>query len=300
MAVSDVSTKAVATPNSRAWADFVTLTKPRVNLLVLVTTIIGFHLGNAGGAVDYALLFNTVVGTFLVAGGAAAFNQVLERDIDAKMRRTMGRPLPDGRLGARESTWFAAALSATGLLQVGLGANWLAAGIAAATLGSYALVYTPLKRVTSLATVIGAVPGALPPMIGWAASRGSLSLEAWVLFAIVFFWQMPHVLAISWMYREDYERGGVRVLPVGDPDGRSTAFQMVNYSAALIPASLLPTIVGLAGRAYFAGAILLGIGMLALAIGFAQDRTTIRARRLFLASLVYLPLLWVLLLANRH
>ena len=278
------SKTAVATSNSRAWADFVTLTKPRVNLLVLVTTIIGFHLGNAGGSVDYALLFNTVVGTFLVAGGAAAFNQVLERDVDAKMRRTMSRPLPDGRLSARESAWFAAAL---------------AAGIAAITLGSYALVYTPLKRVTSLATVIGAVPGALPPMIGWAASRGSLSLEAWVLFAIVFFWQMPHVLAISWMYREDYERGGVRVLPVGDPDGRSTAFQMVNYTAALIPASLLPTIVGLAGRVYFAGAIVLGIGMLALAIRFAQDRTTVRARRLFLASLVYLPVLWVLLLANR-
>jgi heme o synthase len=299
--VSELTTKvAVVGSNSRAWADFVTLTKPRVNTLVLVTTIIGFHLGNAGGSVDYTLLFNTVVGTFLVAGGAAAFNQVLERDVDAKMRRTMGRPLPDGRLSARESTWFAAALSSIGPLQIGLGANWLAAGIAAATLGSYALVYTPLKRVTSLATVVGAVPGALPPMIGWAASRGSLSLEAWVLFAIVFFWQMPHVLAISWMYREDYERGGVRVLPVGDPDGRSTAFQMVNYAAALVPVSLLPTVVGLAGRVYFAGAIVLGIGMLALAIRFAQDRTSLRARRLFLASLVYLPLLWVLLLANRH
>src|SRR5262249_45589081 len=170
----------------------------------------------------------------------------------------------------------------------------------AATLGSYALVYTPLKRVTSLATVIGAVPGALPPMIGWSAARGYLSIEAWVLFAIVFFWQMPHVLAISWMYREDYERGGIRVLPVGDPDGRSTAFQMVNYSAALIPASLLPTLVGLAGRVYFAGAILLGVAILALAVRFAQDRTAARARRLFLASLAYLPLLWVLMLANRH
>jgi protoheme IX farnesyltransferase len=298
--VSEVTSKtAVEAPNARAWADFVTLTKPRVNTLVLVTTIIGFHLGNAGGGVDYALLFNTVVGTFLVASGAAAFNQVLERDIDAKMRRTMGRPLPDGRLSAREATWFATALSATGLLQIGLGANWLAAGLAAATLGSYALVYTPLKRVTSLATVIGAVPGALPPMIGWAASRGSLSREAWVLFAIVFFWQMPHVLAISWMYREDYERGGVRVLPVGDPGGRSTALQMVNYAAALIPVSLLPTVVGLAGRVYFGGAIVLGIGMLALAIRFAQDRTALRARQLFLASLVYLPLLWVLMLANR-
>jgi protoheme IX farnesyltransferase len=298
--VNEMTSKAaVAASSSRAWADFVTLTKPRVNLLVLVTTIIGFHLGNGAGRADYALLFNTVVGTFLVASGAAAFNQVLERDVDAKMRRTMSRPLPDGRLTAREASWFAAALSATGLLQIGLGGNWLAAGIAAATLGSYALVYTPLKRVTSLATVIGAVPGALPPMIGWAAARGSVSLEAWVLFAIVFFWQMPHVLAISWIYREDYARGGVRVLPVEDPDGRSTAFQMVNYAAALIPVSLLPAIVGLAGRAYFAGAIVLGIGMLALAIRFAQDRTALRARRVFLGSLAYLPLLWVLMLANR-
>jgi len=298
--VNEVTGKAaVAASSSRAWADFVTLTKPRVNLLVLVTTIIGFHLGNGAGRADYALLFNTVVGTFLVASGAAAFNQVLERDVDAKMRRTMSRPLPDGRLTAREASWFAAALSATGLLQIGLGGNWLAAGIAAATLGSYALVYTPLKRVTSLATVIGAVPGALPPMIGWAAARGSVSLEAWVLFAIVFFWQMPHVLAISWIYREDYARGGVRVLPVEDPDGRSTAFQMVNYAAALIPVSLLPAIVGLAGRAYFAGAIVLGIGMLALAIRFAQDCTALRARRVFLGSLAYLPLLWVLMLANR-
>jgi protoheme IX farnesyltransferase len=298
--VNEMTSKAaVAASSSRAWADFVTLTKPRVNLLVLVTTVIGFHLGNGAGRADYALLFNTVVGTFLVASGAAAFNQVLERDVDAKMRRTMSRPLPDGRLTAREASWFAAALSATGLLQIGLGGNWLAAGIAAATLGSYALVYTPLKRVTSLATVIGAVPGALPPMIGWAAARGSVSLEAWVLFAIVFFWQMPHVLAISWIYREDYARGGVRVLPVEDPDGRSTAFQMVNYAAALIPVSLLPAIVGLAGRAYFAGAIVLGIGMLALAIRFAQDRTALRARRVFLGSLAYLPLLWVLMLANR-
>jgi heme o synthase len=293
------SKTAVSASNSRAWADFVTLTKPRVNLLVLVTTIIGFHLGNTGDS-DLALLFNTVVGTFFVASGAAAFNQVLERDVDAKMRRTMSRPLPDGRLGLRESAWFAAALSAAGILQLGIGANWLAAAIAAATLGSYALVYTPLKRVTSLATVIGAVPGALPPMIGWAAARGYLSIEAWVLFAIVFFWQMPHVLAISWMYREDYQRGGVRVLPVEDPDGRRTAFQMVNYAAALIPVSLLPTIVGFAGRLYFAGAIVLGVLMLATAVRFAQDRSQARARRLFLASLAYLPILWVLMLANRH
>ena len=296
--VADPSPKTgVAVAEPRPWADFVTLTKPRVNLLVLVTTVIGFHLGNQGG-VNLGLLVHTVLGTFLVASGAAAFNQVLERDIDARMRRTRMRPLPDGRLGAPESTVFAAALSLAGLLELGLGANWLAASVAAVTLASYTLVYTPLKRVTSLATVIGAVPGALPPVIGWAAARGALSLEAWVLFAIVFFWQMPHVLAISWMYREDYERGGVRVLPVEDPGGHSTALQIVNYAAALLPVSLLPAVVGLAGRVYLTGATILGVGLLMLAIGFARDHSTSRARRLFFASLAYLPVLWVLMLAN--
>jgi protoheme IX farnesyltransferase len=291
-------TLTLAAERPRLWADFLALTKPRVNLLVLVTTVIGFHLANAAGA-DLALLFHTAVGTFLVASGAAVFNHVIERDIDGRMRRTMMRPLPDGRLGANEAAMFGAALSAMGLAELGLGANWLAAIIAAITLTSYALVYTPLKRVTSLATVIGAVPGALPPVIGWAAARGTIDLEAWILFAIVFFWQMPHVLAVSWMYREDYERGGIRVLPVEDPGGRSTAFQMANYAAALIPVSLLPTVVGLAGRAYFAGAIVLGTALLALTIRFAQDRSGVRARQLFFATLAYLPVLWVLMLANR-
>jgi protoheme IX farnesyltransferase len=296
--MSPSSEQAAVAPATRQWADFVTLTKPRVNLLVLVTTVIGFHLGNRTGA-DLALLFHTVVGTFLVASGAAAFNQVLERDVDGRMRRTMQRPLPDGRVGSREATVFAAALSVGGVLQLWLGANGLAALVAVATIVSYALVYTPLKRVTSLATVVGAVPGALPPVIGWAAARGELSFEAWVLFAIVFFWQMPHVLAVSWLYREDYARGGIRVLPVEEPDGRSTGQQVVNYAAALIPVSLLPTVVGLAGRVYFVGAVVLGILALALAVRFAQQRTPERARQLFYASLVYLPVLWVLMLANR-
>jgi len=294
---SKVEPSAVATP--RGWADFVTLTKPRVNLLVLVTTVIGFHLGNRGGAADLALLFHTVAGTFLVASGAAAFNQVLERDVDARMRRTMLRPLPDNRLGTVEATGFAAALSTIGLLQLWFGANGIAAAVAAVTLGSYALVYTPLKRVTSLATVVGAVPGALPPVIGWAAATHSLSVEAWVLFAIVFFWQMPHVLAVSWLYREDYERGGIRVLPVEEPDGRSTASQIVNYTAALVPVSLLPTAVALAGRVYLVGALLLGGVSLVLAIRFARARTPEHARQLFYWSLIYLPVLWVLMLADR-
>ena len=288
----------LAVSQSRPWVDYVALTKPRVNLLVLVTTTIGFHLGNVGRT-DLALLFHTVVGTFLVAGGAAAFNQVLERDVDALMRRTMTRPLPGGRVGPKDAALFAAALSAAGILELGLGANWLAAAVAMVTLASYALVYTPLKRVTSLATVVGAVPGALPPLIGWAAARGSLGLEAWVLFAIVFVWQMPHVLAISWLYREDYARGGIRVLPVEDPDGRSTAFQMVNYAAALVPISLMPTAVGIAGRVYLAGAIVLGVGLLVLTVRFARNRTPEGARRLFAASLVYLPVLWLLMLGDR-
>ena len=294
---SKVEPAAVATP--RGWADFVTLTKPRVNLLVLVTTVIGFHLGNRAGVTDFALLFHTVAGTFLVASGAAAFNQVLERDVDARMRRTMLRPLPDNRLSTADATWFAAALSAIGLLQLAFGANLIAAGVAAVTLGSYALVYTPLKRVTSLATVVGAVPGALPPVIGWAAATGTLAIEAWVLFAVVFFWQMPHVLAVSWLYREDYERGGIRVLPVEEPDGRSTAAQIVNYTAALVPVSLLPTAVGLAGRTYLVGAVLLGAVSLVLAVRFARDRTPPNARQLFYWSLIYLPVLWVVMLADR-
>jgi protoheme IX farnesyltransferase len=279
-------------------SDFLTLTKPRVNLLVLITTLIGFHLGTFGPT-DMMLLLHAVMGTTLVAAGAAAFNQLIERDTDRLMRRTQSRPIPSGRLRSAHAGWFALVLSVAGLVQLALGANLLAAAIALVTIFSYALVYTPLKRRTSLATVVGAVPGALPPMIGWAAATGQLSIEAWVLFAIVFCWQMPHVLAVSWMYREDYQRGGIRVLPVEEPDGGSTARQAVSYSAVLVPVSLLPTLVGLSGGIYFGGAILLGLGVLALAVDFGRHRTGPRARRLFYATLVYLPVLWVLLLADR-
>jgi protoheme IX farnesyltransferase len=290
----------VAVPDTRrhAYGDFLALTKPRVNLLVLFTTLIGFHLGTFGPT-DIVLLIHTVIGTALVAGAAAAINQVLERDSDRLMRRTRLRPLAAGRLGKREAGWFALVLAVIGLAQLALGANLLAALVALATIASYSLVYTPLKRRTSLATVIGAVPGALPPMIGWAAATGGLSVEAWVLFAIVFVWQMPHVLAISWMYREDYERGGIRVLPVEEPDGASTSRQTVSYAAVLVPISLLPTVVGLAGGAYLGGALLLSLVILGLSIAFARQRTARHARRLFFASLLYLPVLWVLMLVNR-
>jgi protoheme IX farnesyltransferase len=282
---------------TRALADFVTLTKPRVNLLVVMTTGIGFYLGAT--SIDPWRVFHALLGTGLVASGAAAFNQIYERDIDRLMRRTQSRPLPSGRLDVSDARWFAAALALAGLVELGLGTTWLAAAVAVATIGSYALVYTPLKTRTSLSTVVGAVPGALPPVIGWAAAAGSLPIQAWSLFAIVFCWQMPHVLAVSWMYREDYERGGIRVLPVIEPDGASTARQIVSYAAVLIPVSLLPTATGLAGTIYLVAALSLGVAQLGLGIAFARDHKREHARRLFYATLLYLPVLWVALIANR-
>jgi protoheme IX farnesyltransferase len=282
---------------SRVVADYVTLTKPRVNVLVVFTTLVGLLLAAPDAAV--ALLVHTLLGTFLVASGAAAFNQIIEREVDARMRRTRHRPLPDARLSTGEAAAFAVLLSIAGMAELALGANLLAAAVALATLVSYALIYTPLKQVTSLSTVVGAVPGALPPVIGWAAGRGELSVEAAVLFGIVFLWQMPHVLAVSWLYREDYERGGIRVLPVLEPDGASTARQVVSYSAVLIPISLMPIAIGLGGLVYAAGAVVVGLLTLSASLSFARHRTPGRARHLFAVSLVYLPVLWILLLFDR-
>jgi protoheme IX farnesyltransferase len=287
----------VAWPGSASRvADFVALTKPRLNFLVIATTLAGYYLG--ADRFDPALLFHTIVGTALVAGGAAAFNEIFERDTDALMRRTRLRPLPDGRVRTSTAAWFAVAISGAGLAELWFGANALAAAIAFATLASYALVYTPLKRRTPLSTLVGGIPGGLPPMIGWAAAAGALSLGAWVLFAIVFLWQMPHFLSIAWLCREDYERAGLPMLPVVEPDGRSTSQQVVLYATVLVPVSLVPTLIGLAGRVYFAGAAALGIGFLALAVQFARRRNRESARRLFLGSISYLPLLWGLLLGS--
>jgi heme o synthase len=279
-------------------ADFLELTKPRLNLLVIATTAAGFYLGARG--FDPGLLASTVIGTALVAGGAAAFNEILERDTDALMRRTRTRPLPGGRMRASTATWFALALSFAGLSLLAAGANRLSAAVAAATLLSYALIYTPLKARTSLSTLVGGVPGALPPMIGWAAATGTLSVEAWVLFGIVFLWQMPHFLAIAWLCRDDYARAGLPVLPVVEPDGRSTAQQVVLYASVLVPVSLAPTLVGLSGRVYFGGALVLGVAFLTLGMLFAHRRTNDAARRLFLGSITYLPLLWGLMLGNHR
>jgi protoheme IX farnesyltransferase len=279
-------------------ADYVALAKPRLNILVVASALAGYVMA-AGDMSDVPTVLWTVSGTGLVAGGASALNQVLERDTDALMRRTRLRPLPDGRLPAGDALAFALLLSAAGLLMLAGGVNLLAAGVALATLASYAVVYTPLKRRTSFATVIGAFPGALPPVIGWAAAGHSLSRGAWVLFAIVFLWQLPHFLAIAWMYREDYARAGFPMLTVIDPDGRSTARQAVLYAAALLPVALAPTLVGMSGPLYFGGALALTLVFLGMAVRFAMTRTVQDARRLFFTSITYLPLLWILMIADR-
>jgi heme o synthase len=279
-------------------ADFLALTKPRLNLLVLFTTLGGLYLGAPEGVAP-ALLLHTLAGTALVAGGAAALNQVWERDTDGLMRRTRLRPVPDGRLQASESTGFGVLLAAAGLMQLSTGVNIASALVAAATLASYVLLYTPLKRRTWLSTLIGAIPGALPPLIGWAAATGGIDVAGLTLFAIVFFWQIPHFLAIAWLYREDYARAGLPLLPVVEPDGRSTGRHALLYAAALVPVSVAPAAVGLAGTPYVIVALALGMCLAALSLQFARDRSTMAARRLFFASIVYLPLLWAVLVADR-
>ena len=279
-------------------ADFLALTKPRLNLLVLITTLAGLYLAVPAGVSPLTLL-HTIIGTALVAGGAAALNQVLERETDGLMRRTMRRPLPDGRIRVSEGLRFGLLLSALGLVQLALGVNVISALVAGLTLASYLLLYTPMKRRTWLSTLIGAFPGALPPVIGWTAATGRVSIAAVVLFAIVFFWQMPHFLAIAWLYREDYARARIPLLPVLEPDGRSTGRQALLYAVVLVPVSLAPALVDLAGPGYVAVALVLGTALVALSARFARERSTIAARRLFLASIVYLPLLWGALVVDR-
>jgi heme o synthase len=293
----NVDVAAIPAARTRA-SDFAALAKPRLNLLVVVSAMAGYAM--AGGESSQVVpLISTMVGTLLVAGGASAFNQIIEREPDSQMRRTRTRPLPDGRLQSREALVFAMLISVIGCAILWAGANLLSAFIALATLLIYAVVYTPSKQLTSFSTVIGAIPGALPPMIGWAAVRDSLSQGAWVLFGIVFLWQLPHFLAIAWMYREDYARAGFPMLPVIDPDGRSTARQAVVYTAALLPLSLAPTLIGMSGAVYFSGALVLTLLFLALAGRFALTRSAIDARRLFFGSIIYLPLLWILMIADR-
>jgi heme o synthase len=278
-------------------ADYVELAKPRLNLLVVVTSAGGFYLG-AGGTPSLFPLMAASVGTALVAGGASALNQVYERDTDALMDRTRSRPLPAGRVAPEDARAFGLALSALGLGILGSASNALAALLALATLIVYLAVYTPLKRHSPMATLVGAVPGALPPLIGWTAGRGAATLEGWVLFAIVFLWQIPHFMAISWIYRDDYRKARFPMLSVLEPDGRRTGLQAVIYAAALLPASLAPTAVGLDGLAYFWIALVFGAALLWVAARFASTRSDASARLLFFGSITYLPLVWAAMMID--
>jgi protoheme IX farnesyltransferase len=242
---------------------------------------------------------HTAIGSALVASGAAAWNQIYERRTDALMDRTRLRPLPGGRLSVADARAFSVLTSLVGLFELALGVNVLSAMVALVTLLVYGWVYTPMKLRTPAATLVGAVPGALPPLIGWAGARGTLSFDAWTLFAIVFCWQIPHFLAIAWMYRDDYRRAGFPMLPVIESDGRRTGRQAVTFAAMLVVAAVLPYVLGLTGTTYLMGSFVLSVSLLGLAVRFALARTDGRARSLFFGSLVYLPVLWALLLIDR-
>ena len=295
--MKSASAVVIAEGRSRA-ADYVMLAKPRLNLLVVASTLAGYVMGG-GEMASVVVVISMMLGTALVAGGASAFNQVAERRTDSLMRRTRMRPIADGRMPSGDALIYATALSITGLVLLAAAVNLLSSLVALATLISYAAIYTPLKLRTSFATVIGAIPGALPPVIGWAAATNGLSEGAWILFGILFLWQLPHFLAIAWIYREDYARAGFPMLPVVEPDGRSTARQSVLYATALLPLSLAPTLVGITTATYFVAALLLTLGFLALTLRFAKTRSVADARRLFFGSIVYLPVLWILMIAGR-
>ena len=285
---------AVARELRQVLADLVALAKPRVVLMVLVTTAVGYYVGLTG-APEWSRLVHLLVGTLLAAGGTLALNQYWERDVDARMERTRTRPLPDGRLQPLEALLFGAASTLLGLLYLAALVGLLAAGVTAATVVLYLGAYTPLKLRTPLCTLAGAVPGALPPVTGWVAAREDLGVGAWVLFAILFLWQLPHTLAIARLYRDDYARAGVRLLPVVDAEGTSTERQIVTGCLALLTVSLMPTLIGLAGPLYFAGAFLLGGAFVVLGAWQALAPSPAAARRVLFASLLYLPALLALL-----
>jgi heme o synthase len=277
------------------WADLV---KARLTILVLLTTLTGFYVG-IEGALDWSLLLHTLFGTALVACGAAALNQWWEREHDAKMPRTQARPLPANELSANTVLVAGGLLAMLGLAQLAFFVNLLTALLGAITLLSYVFIYTPLKRVTTLNTAIGAIPGALPPLMGWAAARDNVSAEGWALFAILFFWQLPHFLAIAWLYRDEYAKAGFVMLPVHDPEGVRTGRQAISHTLGLIPVSVCPALFGTSGQVYFFGALLLGVAFLWCAIQFSRELTRARARQLFFASILYLPLLFGLLALDK-
>lgn len=285
-----IATAEIADAAPPRWLSLLELAKPRVVVMILVTTLVGFYLGTSGPT-DWIRLFHTLLSTALAGGGTLALNQYLERDLDAAMLRTRTRPLPDGRVQPAEALLFGAVVAVVGLVYQTLAVGPFTALVTASTTGSYLFLYTPLKRRTPLCSLVGAIPGALPPVTGWAAARGTLDVGAWVLFAILFLWQLPHSLAIARLYRDDYARAGIRLLPVIDPDGGSTGRQIVMTSFSLLAVALLPTLIGVAGSLYFVCAFVLGLVLLASSIRLARTRALPDARRLLYASLVYLPVL---------
>lgn len=278
--------------------DYLELSKARIVFMVLITTFAGFLC--AGGSAWSLALLHTLIGTAVVAAGTNASNQYFERRRDALMERTRNRPVPAGRISPFAALLFSASASGFGIVYLLIAVNDLAALLAAITLFTYVAIYTPLKVRSTACTLVGAVPGAIPPMIGWAAVTGNLGAGAWILFGILFLWQLPHFLAISWMYRQDYERGGFAMTAVGDPDGRTTSTQAVLYALALLPVSLLPAFVGMTGTLYAIGAAMAGLAMVGWSLRFASLRSHRSARELFLVSILYLPLVMsILVLGTR-
>jgi protoheme IX farnesyltransferase len=281
---------------ARVW-DYAALTKPRITFFVVLSTAVGFILGTKGSH-DLYLLMHTLLATSLVAGGSAALNQFLERDLDARMKRTSQRPLPSGRLQPEQAYLYGLFLSASGILYLGFAVNWLVGIVAALTTIIYLFLYPPLKQKTSHNTAVGAIAGALPPVGGWAAARGEIGLEAWVLFGIMFLWQFPHFFAIAWLYREDYVASGYRMISAGDVQGKRTSGQIVAFSLALVPFSSLPFLLGLSGVLYLIAASVLTVGLLYFSFTFARLKTDWDARKLMRASLVYLPALWIVMVLD--
>lgn len=287
--------------NPSAFSSYAALTKPRITLFVVMTAFVGFVAGTKGplSGMDAVLLLHTLLGTALVASGTSAFNQVWEKELDGRMERTAARPLPSGRLPLAGAALFAGALSVVGLVELLLFTNGITTALAAFTLVSYVCVYTPMKTRSPASTIVGAIPGALPPLGGYTAAAGALGLPGLALFAILFVWQLPHFFAIGWRYRVDYAKAGVVILPVVDPTGRSTARQTLLWTAVLLPVSLLPSLVGTAGFAYAFGAFAMTLLFLASSLRFARDISDGRARSLFLASIGWLPAILVLLVLDR-
>jgi protoheme IX farnesyltransferase len=277
--------------------DYIELTKPRITWLILMSTAIGYYFGHQGAWHIWPIL-HTLIGTGLIASGTAALNQWYEREADKKMRRTQARPIPSGRLMPAQAFWFGVALEVSGSLELWLGVNALTSILGIATIVLYLFAYTPLKQKTWWSTTIGAFPGAIPPLIGFAGAANTLTPEAWALFGILFFWQFPHFYAIAWMYREDYARAGIQMLPVVEPDGESTARQILVYSLLLIPISLMPKWLGMTGSLYMVGALVMGLAFLYAGVRVTFDRTRVRARRVLLASVLYLPVLYGLMVLD--